>query len=709
MGLWGFRFMLLLLAEFCVRGSYDLDGECPERLTQYVHGRECRKACEVDSDCNNPQMECKCDRLCGRSCIKKGMRCHSLRLKIPHGRVLIDPSNKFNGLARYYCDDGYRIYGVPVRICQGDETWSGEEPECLLGTNLEASSCSLPPQIHHAYHDGVFGQERFLHQTGLLYRCVAGYTLQPSSVPNAWCVMGTWIGPNMTCAHAGCPILAKIPKGRVEIDLRSGSGGVAIYQCDAGFFLAGRSERMCLPTGQWEGEEPRCVKVICPSPPRVAHAHYAGYEGQSSYLPGSELLYACDDGYYSEGNPRAVCKGDGRWMGLSLRCLPIYCDDPGDVENGFRKLTGFHFGNNVTFFCNIGYEIEGSAIRTCDKSGTWTGLRTSCKAVTCPNLQAPQFGRMLGTGNTYGTVLHFECEPRYRLIGSLQRACLADRKWSGTEAKCDEINCGWPRKFWNGYFVGHTTTLGSRIYYNCNVRTTFQVGGHFSAVCMDNGEWSAPPPVCLGQCQVPSLSNASIHNARELTWLDHDSILEYNCRNGLVKRTSVQVKCYNGSWSYIPECVPSPCFTPPPHIHSGMRIYFGQDHGDRAKYLCFPGHKLLNISTESPFLTCKFGQWTGGTPVCQEEYCINPGTITNGTTFLKGIQGKFVFKHYIRTIKHGTRLVYECDRGFRLIGPGGATCVNGEWQPNLRNPGTKCEEAKHPPPVKLWIPLGSEK
>ena len=50
-------------------------------------------------------------------------------------------------------------------------------------------------------------------------------------------------------------------------------------------------------------------------------------------------------------------------------------------------------------------------------------------------------------------------------------------------------------------------------------------------------------------------------------------------------------------------------------------------------------------------------------------------------------------------------LEYECDKGFRIEGPGGATCVDGKWQPPLDDPETKCVPALHPPFIKLWTPL----
>ena len=86
-------------------------------------------------------------------------------------------------------------------------------------------------------------------------------------------------------------------------------------------------------------------------------------------------------------------------------------------------------------------------------------------------------------------------------------------------------------------------------------------------------------------------------------------------------------------------------------------------------------------------------------------FCPTPGMLAHGKVYKKVVEGRFIFKPYIRTIKHGYRLEYECDEGYRLVGPGGATCVDGHWQPSLVNPGTKCEPAIHPPFRKLWTSI----
>ena len=70
------------------------------------------------------------------------LRCVPVPRQIPHGKVDILPYNRFGAVARYTCQDGYTLVGLPARVCQGDETWNGDEPRCELNHRLLGESLS---------------------------------------------------------------------------------------------------------------------------------------------------------------------------------------------------------------------------------------------------------------------------------------------------------------------------------------------------------------------------------------------------------------------------------------------------------------------------------------------------------------------------------------------------------------------------------------
>ena len=62
------------------------------------------------------------------------------------------------------------------------------------------------------------------------------------------------------------------------------------------------------------------LPVTCGEPPAVEHATHDGEPEQKSYPTGQQLMYSCAYGYSKNGHPRAMCSGEGQWVGLSLTC-----------------------------------------------------------------------------------------------------------------------------------------------------------------------------------------------------------------------------------------------------------------------------------------------------------------------------------------------------------------------------------------------------
>lgn len=74
-------------------------------------------------------------------------------------------------------------------------------------------------------------------------------------------------------------------------------------------------------------------------------------------------------------------------------------------------------------------------------------------------------------------------------------------------------------------------------------------------------------------------------------------------------------------------------------------------------------------------------------------YCDYPGTIEHGTILLVGAIGKYEYRAYVSRIGQNERIEYRCDKGYKLVGPVAATCVDGNWSPTVR---TRCVLGQHP-------------
>ncbi|XP_048772939.2 protein lev-9-like isoform X3 [Ostrea edulis] len=705
-----FSLLFLLVLQLTFHISTQANS-CPERQPQT--GRECQKACHPnDNPCKSPRKSCECDGQCGYSCINQNHRCEQLEKTILNGRVVIKPQNMFGGIATYECDWGYEIRGQKVRVCQGDGFWGGETPECVLSKGSDKEGCGSPPEIDFATHNGrqLGPGERYPSGTMLQYTCIKDYMKNPDNVERAWCIVGgEWVGPKMTCQAAGCPKPPKPLNGGVVVPASTGVNSVVQYYCDQGFHLTGRSERTCRSDSTWDGDEPRCEKATCGPPPYVDRAFHDSNDVER-FSVGTQIQYRCQDGFMLAdryANTRAECMRDERWEGPRMSCTPVNCGFPYTVENGRIEGIDFTFPHSVKFVCNEGYKLMGNETTTCQANGQWSSESPSCAAIDCPTLKSPAGGRIRGSGNAFGTVLRFECDSGLQLEGSIERRCMENGEWSGTEVECTaEIDCGWPKNFWNGYVLGEKTTLGSTLFFSCIVRTTFD-GPYFETKCLSNGRWSNPPPTCWGQCTIPNIDNAEVVGYPVGTWVNHGKTFEYDCKNGLVPIRSRMVTCYNGTFNpSTPKCVPAPCPSPPPLVENGIRLFIGQEHGRRARYICANGFRLMGMGQNMPYLICDKGKWIGGNPVCEEHFCQNPGAISNGKIFKKEPNNlRFNFPQYITTIKHGQRLEFKCDPGYEISGASGATCINGQWIPPLGGADSHCKPQQYLKLPILWKPL----
>ena len=57
--------------------------------------------------------------------------CESLSNPISGGVVINDSTRVVGSIATYNCDDGFLLSGSIDRECQGNGTWSGDEPLCI--------------------------------------------------------------------------------------------------------------------------------------------------------------------------------------------------------------------------------------------------------------------------------------------------------------------------------------------------------------------------------------------------------------------------------------------------------------------------------------------------------------------------------------------------------------------------------------------------
>ena len=118
--------------------------------------------------------------------------------------------------------------------------------------------------------------------------------------------------------------------------------------------------------------------IECGFPASIGNGHYLLNNNSRSYQ--SSLTYHCKDGYVLVGRAHLVCDADARWNGPPPRCEPVLCPSPPMIVNGFYTLSGNStmFGSLVEYNCDPGYQLIGERTIICNMAGYWEGQPGYC-------------------------------------------------------------------------------------------------------------------------------------------------------------------------------------------------------------------------------------------------------------------------------------------------------------------------------------------
>ncbi|XP_021948742.1 sushi, von Willebrand factor type A, EGF and pentraxin domain-containing protein 1 isoform X2 [Folsomia candida] len=507
-------------------------------------------------------------------------------------------------------------------------------------------------------------------------------------------------------------------------------GSKATYSCPDGFKVIGMEERVCQADGSWSGTAPSCQKnTFCTSPPIIEHARHNGPLDQKTFDLDFSLQYQCLPGYITKGFARTKCflyNGTAKWFGPDITCEPKSCGEPQDILNGRREGECVHVGCEMTYVCQPGFDLVGRQKHTCQSDGTWTPKDLpTCVPVQCPIPENPGNGNVEYSSLSFNSVITYKCKYGYMLVGDGTRRCGPNKRWSGSDIQCKEINCGSPGILPNGWLEGTRTTLHAVVIFHCQPTMTFE-GTSDRSVCTSDNTWShSTMPKCLAPCKVPIIpfGNVTMKDESEPTLpppttapLPPDStnlttvppIKEIILKPGttIAHGKSIGVKCethyeashlisppacHNGSWSHAPKCQPARCKNLPKAPRHGMVIAPKTEHGMKARFTCRDGYVLLgNNVTE-----CQYGNWVGEPPVCNQTFCKFPGVIPNGRVLLVGNMGLYDYRNYVTKVANNRQIMFDCEKGYVLAdGPPGKTCIKAEWSPKAETP--RCIASQHP-------------
>ncbi|XP_068106439.1 complement factor B-like [Hyperolius riggenbachi] len=159
---------------------------------------------------------------------------------------------------------------------------------------------------------------------------------------------------------------------------------------------------------------------------------------------GSRVLYSCSKGKYPYPTISRECLPSGRWTHAThqFTCRDVLCPAQMTFEMGdyFPRKRKYYIGDALHFDCYAGFERFGPEKRTCQEDGKWSGTTPTCENFLgyCPNPGIPAGARKSGTSYDLNSKISYQCQDGLYLTGSAERQCMKNKRWSGTEPVCRE-------------------------------------------------------------------------------------------------------------------------------------------------------------------------------------------------------------------------------------------------------------------------------
>ncbi|XP_067016808.1 sushi, von Willebrand factor type A, EGF and pentraxin domain-containing protein 1-like isoform X2 [Acropora muricata] len=569
-------------------------------------------------------------------------------LSVPLNGSITGNETTFPNEVSFSCDEGFVLSGSPVRRCEAEGSWSGNQTRC------EAVNCG--PLT--APTNGSSSGDSTVFPNSVLFDCDPGFQLK-GSFSRMCQTNGIWSGLPAICVARDCGPLA-IPRNGSSLGNRTTFPNEIAFVCDDGFILVGSTIRVCHENGTWSGNQTFCKAVDCGP---LFDPTNGSSSGESTLFPNS-VLFNCDSGFLLRGSSLRMCQPNGTWSGLQANCIAKDCGPLSLPLNGSMTGNETTFPNEVSFSCDEGFVLHGSTVRWCQAEGSWSGNQTECEAVDCGPISVPMNGSFSGESTDFPNSMLFNCDPGFLLKGSSSRMCQPNGTWSGLPVICAARDCGHLPVPRNGSSSGNITTFPNEIGFVCD--DGFILVGSKFRVCQENGLWSGNETFCEAVDCGPLLPPMNGTLSGDLTVFPNSVF--FHCDPGFVLQGSSERACQaNATWSgYSSVCEAVDCgalsFPLNGSSYGGSTTFPNSVH-----FSCDPGFILHGSSKRTCMAT---GSWSGIATTCAAVDCGQPQPLRNGS--IVGVNTVFPSVMYL-----------SCHEGFLLRGASQIQCeANGSWSKN---------------------------
>ncbi|KAK3545348.1 hypothetical protein QTP70_004069 [Hemibagrus guttatus] len=658
-------------------------------VTDTVLGRLVEYSCDEGYELDGPTVQ-QC--ISGHQWSNEAPQCVPVNCGDPGGIAngeVIGSYFHFSGVIQYECHAGFVLQGSENRTCQMDGKWDGKAPWC------KAVSCGrpvVPNDVLIKGDDYTFGKR-------LLFSCHNGFILHGTHT-SVCLANGTWSENAPKCFPANCGRPPIIQNGRV-IGTNYGYHGKVKYECNVGYTLAGKPTLVCGGDGLWDDPPPRCDIVTCDPPEDISHGFlngssfnfedvveyvcFPGYEAVGSpilrcaadgtwvgtvpecrlcicnppvlrfgvvlgrdHTCGASVWFRCNEGYMLLGPTESVCDKGGLWSPGVPICSRGRCATPPPAVPNAVVQGGTVVPDEVTYECRQGYHLHGNPNLSCGRLGRWEVPSLHCDPVSCGEPPPVPNAEIVESVFTYGNkakyrVIMFRSVRETELgvavsLSVSNLTCQANGTWSSPAPTCEASKgCEKPEGLLNGKVQEQSLVSWKALEFFCNKGYTLQ--GESLVVCMGNGSWSSPFPVCTPH-SCPPPPGLTGNNVNTTLFLVGQTV-PINCPKGQ------QVKGRHGQSTAIITCRGDQTWTPiravcervfcgpPLHMANGVVRGAVFQLGDVVVYSCFAGYIMEGTGRTVCWLQCQNGGvcqrpnicscpegWMGR--FCEEPICILP-------------------------------------------------------------------------------------
>ncbi|XP_062603015.1 uncharacterized protein LOC134264744 [Saccostrea cucullata] len=465
---------------------------------------------------------------------------------------IVNSTGVFGGdRVMYHCKTGYSTINSLNTMCQSNGVWE-TPPTC------QASPCpSLPVTVFRGQRSTLTG-DGVSHGSVIKYSCDPDYQVLGQSVIR--CDNGAWSDHPPNCQKIPC-LSSSINKGTIDKSGNVGQGEIVRVTCDSGFEINGKSEFKC-----GMDDPPLCINIdeckvsngtVCDQICTDTVGGYVcscneGYKLTRSRNNRCENINECQEGngfcdggcvdtpgsYYctcTQGQELYAYNGQNDLIlpametglephhryHINHSCVAVECSAPTySIPNGLALTleTKFFYRDEVTYMCNLGYQIRGTGQATyrisCQIDGSWSDVEPTCESkrnYMCDVSSDP--GVLPNTSVTYGQFYHLQCDRPDGGILSRRRQCTYNvntgrYQTEGDPLSCPKVNCGTPQsvKGANPYLYS-CTLYGCTFEFTC--RSVYTRAGNSSQggsviSCAADGRWDFGDLHCTnGVCPDP--------------------------------------------------------------------------------------------------------------------------------------------------------------------------------------------------------------